>query len=154
MSIFGTSCFFVCFRYAARAARAEVIGLDLGRLCARHSYFALSRLTTGQAAVLADFAGRLQIVVNRLGAFDLAWARGLPVVWLKMAQGWRAPTFAKAAEEAGVLMRSADQYAMVHGRAPNAERLAVAGKCSRADLEHGVGILARLLASPPSDMAV
>ena len=51
-------------------------------------------------------------------------------------------------------MRSADQYAMGHGRAPNAVRLAVAGNCTRADLERGVGILARLLASPPNDMAV
>ena len=141
---------------------------EAGRLTAQHSYFALSRLTTAlcldlltsgqaaaiRAAVLADYSERLQIVVNRLGAFDLCWAPGLPFVWLRLAQGWRASTFAKAAEEAGVLMRSADQYAMVHGRAPNAVRLAVAGNCTRAELERGVAILARLLASPPSDMAV
>ena len=145
------------------------VGLgEAGRLAAQHSYFALSRLTTalchdlltsGEAAairalVMAEYSERLQIVVNRLGAFDLSWAPGLPFVWLKMPQGWRASTFAKAAEEAGVLMRSADQYAMVHGRAPNAVRLAVAGNCSRADLERGVGILVGLLASPPNDMAV
>ena len=141
---------------------------EAGRLTAQHSYFALSRLTSalcldllvsGRAAaireaVIAEYSERLQIVVNRLGAFDLGWAAGLPFVWLKMPQGWRASTFAKAAEEAGVLMRSADQYAMVHGRAPNAVRLAVAGNCTRSDLERGVDILARLLANPPSDMAV
>lgn len=141
---------------------------EAGRLTAQHSYFALSRLTSalcldllvsGRAAaireaVIAEYSERLQIVVNRLGAFDLGWAAGLPFVWLQMPQGWRASTFAKAAEEAGVLMRSADQYAMVHGRAPNAVRLAVAGNCTRSDLERGVDILARLLANPPSDMAV
>ena len=141
---------------------------DAGRMTAQHSYFALSRLTTtlcldllvsGTAdrireAVMAEYSERLQIVVNGLGAFDLSWAAGLPFVWLKMPQGWRASTFAQAAEEAGVLMRQADQYAMVHGRAPNAVRLAVAGNCSRGDLERGVETLARLLANPPSDMAV
>jgi DNA-binding transcriptional MocR family regulator len=141
---------------------------DAGRLTAQHSYFALSRLTTtlcldlltsGKAAdireaVMAEYSERLQIVVNGLGAFDLGWAPGLPFVWLKMPHGWRASTFAQAAEEAGVLMRQADQYAMIHGRAPNAVRLAVAGNCSRADLERGVDTLKRLLASPPSDMAV
>ena len=141
---------------------------EAGRLTAQHSYFALSRLTSalcldlftsGQAAlirdkVMAEYSERLQIVVNRLGAYDLWWSPGLPFVWLRMPQGWRASTFAKAAEDQGVLMRSADQYAMGHGRAPNAVRLAVAGNCSRAELERGVEILARLLAAPPSDMAV
>ena len=141
---------------------------EAGRLTAQHSYFALSRLvaslclelfTGGQAAdirdrVMAEYSERLQIVVNQLGAFDLCWAAGLPFVWLRLPQGWCASTFAQAAEEASVLMRSADQYAMVHGRAPNAVRLAVAGNCTRADLERGVGMLARLLANPPNDMAV
>ena len=104
--------------------------------------------------VMAEYAERQQIIVNRLGAFDLAWAPGLPFVWLRLQTGWRASSFAQQAEEAGVLMRPADQYAMVHGRAPNAVRMAVAGNATRADLASGVETLARLLASPPSDMAV
>ena len=141
---------------------------EMGRLTAQHSYFALSRVvgslcldlfTSGQAAqirdrVMAEYSDRLQIVVNRLGAFDLSWQAGLPFVWLRLPHGWRASTFATAAEEAGVLMRQADQYAMVHGRAPNAVRLAVACALPRAELQRGVDILAGLLARPPSDMAV
>ena len=141
---------------------------EAGRLTAQHSYFALSRVLTvlcldlfnsGQAAlirdrVMAEYSERLQIVVNRLGAFNLSWAPGLPFVWLQLPNGWRASTFAQHAEEAGVLMRSADQYAMVHGRAPNAVRMAVPGNISRAELERGIDSLARLLVRPPSDMAV
>ena len=141
---------------------------DAGRLTAQHSFFALSRVvgslcldlfTSGQAAqirdrVMAEYSDRLQIVVNRLGAFDLSWQAGLPFVWLRLPLGWRASTFATAAEEAGVLMRQADQYAMVHGRAPNAVRLAVACALPRGELQRGVDILAGLLARPPSDMAV
>ena len=141
---------------------------EAGRLTSQHSYFALSRMVTdlcldlfqsGQAAALRDkvmaaYSERLQIIVNRLGAFDLAWAPGLPFVWLRLQNGWRASTFAQAAEDAGVLMRSADQYAMVHGRAPNAVRMAVAGNVGLSDLESGLETLARLLARPPTDMAV
>lgn len=141
---------------------------DMGRLTSQHSYFALSRVVgalcldlfaSGQAAqirdrVMAEYSDRLQIVVNRLGAFDLSWQAGLPFVWLRLPHGWRASTFAQRAEEAGVLMRQADQYAMVHGRAPNAVRLAVACALPRAELQRGVDILAGLLARPPSDMAV
>lgn len=141
---------------------------EAGRLTSQHSYFALSRLVTdlcldlfqsGQAEdlrgkVMAAYAERLQIIVNQLGASDLAWAPGLPFVWLRLQNGWRASTFAQAAEEAGVLMRSADQYAMVHARAPNAVRMAVAGNVSLVDLESGLQTLAGLLARPPSDMAV
>ncbi len=141
---------------------------EMGRLMSQHSYFALSRvvsalcldlLTLGQAEriraeVTAEYSERLQIVVNRLGAFDLTWQPGLPFVWLRLPNGWRASTFAKAAEEAGVLMRQADQYAMVHGRAPNAVRLAIAGNCSRLDFQRGVEVLAQVLLRPPTDMAV
>ena len=141
---------------------------EAGRLAAQHSYFALSRLVTaacldlfasGEAAairerVMAELSERLLIVVNRLGAFDLSWSTGLPFVWLHMPQGWRASTFAHEAEEAGVLMRSADQYTMVHGRAPNAVRLAVPGSIARADLERGLDVLVRLLARPPTEMLV
>ena len=141
---------------------------EAGRLTSQHSYFALSRIVaglcldlfrTGQAADLRDrvaaaYSERLQIIVNQLGASDLAWAPGLPFVWLRLQKGWRASTFAQHAEEAGVLMRSADQYAMVHARAPNAVRMAVAGNVTLSDLDCSLQILAGLLARPPSDMAV
>lgn len=141
---------------------------EAGRQVAQQNFFALSRLTSamvlelftsGRAAemrvrVMAEYAARLQIMVNRLGAYELSWAPGLPFVWLAMPQGWRASSFAQAAEERGVLMRPADQYAMVTGRAPNAVRMAVAGAVSREDLDRGVQILAELLARPPSDIMV
>ena len=82
----------------------------------------------------------------------------MPAAWSAgpVPDAVRAEPFdgADVAGAEGVLMRSADQYAMGHGRAPNAVRLAVAGNCTRADLERGVGMLARLLANPPNDMAV
>jgi DNA-binding transcriptional MocR family regulator len=139
-----------------------------GRLAAQHRFFALSRPVTALATELfgsgaADeirtrvhlaYAERLQDVVNRLGAFDLSWQAGIPFAWLRLPQGWRAYAFTRMAEEQGVLLRSADQYAMVDGRAPNAVRLAIAANIPRQQFEAGIASLAYMLPRPPSDMAV
>ncbi len=141
---------------------------ESGRLASQHRYFALSRMVSalcldlfqsGAATairdqVMVDYSERLQIVANRLGRHDLCWQAGLPFVWLRLPNGWRASSFTRMAEDAGVLLRPADQYAMVHGRAPNAVRLAIAGDIARSELERGANALARLLVNPPTDMAV
>lgn len=139
-----------------------------GRLTAQHSFFGLARpvsdlclslLSSGTAeelrrAVQAGFADRLEGVVNVLGAYDLAWQQGLPFVWLRLPSGWRASIFARMAEAEGVLLRSADEFALIHGRAPNAVRLALPGNHSRAQIEDACQRLARLLDSPPSELSV
>jgi DNA-binding transcriptional MocR family regulator len=141
---------------------------EAGRLTAQHGFFALSRpvadlmlhlFRSGAAArirtrVQAEFAERLQILVNHLGAFDLAWQPGVPFVWLRLPQGWRASTFLRMAEAGGVLVRSADEYALVTGRAPNAIRIAVSGLVPRPAYEAAMQKLADLLARPPSDLSV
>ena len=101
-----------------------------------------------------EFNARLQIMVNRLGAYDLRWQPGLAFGWLHLPQGWRASTFERKAQDEGVLVRSADQYALNHGRAPNAVRLAVAGGIPRQQYESGLAALGQLLPRPPTDMAV
>ncbi len=139
-----------------------------GRLTAQHSFFGLARpvsdlctslLTSGIAqdlrlAVQAGFSDRLEGVVNVLGAYDLSWQPGLPFVWLKLPSGWRASMFAREAEAEGVLLRSADEFALIHGRAPNAVRLALPGNHSRGQIEDACRRLARLLESPPSELSV
>lgn len=141
---------------------------EAGRLTAQYGFFALSQpvhalcldlMRSGaaqdiRAKVQQDLGERLQLVVNHLGAFDLDWKPDMPFAWLRLPQGWRASSFTRMAEDEGVLVRSADQYALVHGRAPNAVRLAVVGNIPRPQLEAGASALARLLPRPPIDMAV
>lgn len=141
---------------------------EAGRLAAQHSYFGLPRpvteivqalMVSGEAArlralVQAVFDRRLELTLNALGSFDLHWQRGLAFVWLRMPQGWRASTFAREAEAAGVLIRSADQYAHADGRAPNAVRLALDGDLPEADFIAALDRLARLLRNPPGDLPV
>lgn len=141
---------------------------EAGRLTAQHGFFALSRpvvdlmlnlFRSGAAErirsrVQQEFAVRLQLLINHLGAHDLTWQAGLPYVWLRLPQGWRASTFLRTAEARGVLVRSADEYALVHGKAPNAIRIAIAGNAAIADYEAALRVLADLLARPPSDLLV
>lgn len=141
---------------------------EAGRLTAQHSFFALSRpvsdlcldlLESGVAdqlrrAVVAEFSVRLQQMVNALGAFDIRWQPGLPFIWVPLPTGWRGSTLARMAEAEGVLVRQADEYALIHGRAPHALRVAVAGAIPQARYLPALDTLARLLARPPSDMAV
>ncbi|MDQ2065470.1 PLP-dependent aminotransferase family protein [Xinfangfangia sp. CPCC 101601] len=140
---------------------------EAGRLAAQHASYALPRpvsemclrlFASGEAAAIkarvqAEFAERLQLMVNHLGTFDLSWQPGVPFVWLRMPMGWRASAFTRYAEAEGVLVRPADEYALIGGKAPNAVRLAVAGAIPRPEFEAGLETLARLLRNPPSDLA-
>lgn len=139
-----------------------------GRLTAQHSFFGVAKpvsdlcleiLTSGAADTLRRdvqhaFADRLQGVVNSLGAHDISWQPGLPFVWLRLPSGWRASTFAREAENEGVLVRSSDEFALMHGRAPNAVRMALPGNHSRAEIEGACARLANLLDRPPVDLSV
>ncbi|MFZ1469497.1 MAG: PLP-dependent aminotransferase family protein [Paracoccaceae bacterium] len=141
---------------------------DAGRLSAQHSFYALSRpvaelvhglLVSGAAAeirsrVQAVFAERLQMMVNLLGGYDLRWQAGVPFGWLMLPQGWRVSSFTRMAEAGGVLVRPADEYALVGGRAPNAVRLAVAGHLPRDEFEAALTVLVRLLGNPPGGLVV
>lgn len=141
---------------------------EAGRLTAQHGFFALARpvsdlvldlMQSGAAqelrrGVAAEFSVRLQRLVNGLGRFDVTWQPGLPFVWVRLPSGWRASTFARTAEAEGVLLRQADEYALIHGKAPHALRIAVAGAIPMPRYEAAVDKIASLLARPPSDMAV
>jgi DNA-binding transcriptional MocR family regulator len=138
------------------------------RLTAQHSFFALPipvadmvlrLLHSGQgarlrSAVQADADLRLEMAVKTLGAFDLRWQPGLRYVFLGMPSGWRSSTFVRMAETEGVLVRSADEYALVTGRAPNAVRLALTGAVSLDAFQAALTRLAALLSRPPADLMV
>ena len=138
---------------------------EAGRLTAQHSFFALPRpvndialhlFETGQAQeirrrVSEELAERIRIMVNGLGRFDLRWQPGLRFAFLRLPMGWRASTFTRMAEAEGVLVRSADEYALIHGRAPHAVRIALAGHISPDALGQAMDRLALLLSRPPYD---
>ncbi|MGB7269257.1 MAG: PLP-dependent aminotransferase family protein [Albidovulum sp.] len=141
---------------------------EAARLAAQHNYFSLPRLVTdvvlsllrsGEAhklrsKVQAVIERRLELTLNILGRHDLRWQRGLSFVWLPMPSGWRASTFIREAESLGVLVRSADEYALVDGRAPSAVRIALACGIPEAQFTDALARLAGLLDAPRGDLAV
>lgn len=138
---------------------------ETGRLTAQHAFFALPKpvadiclhlFESGDAREIRrkvgeDLSRRIRLTVNRLGRFDLAWQPGLRFAFLRLPLGWRASTFTRMAEGEGVLIRSADEYALIHGRAPHAVRLALAGHISEDRFAQGIDRLATLLSRPPYD---
>ena len=141
---------------------------EVGRLAAQHSYFGLPRpvtdivtrlIVSGEAARLRAAAQtvmtrRQELTVAALAGHDLAWQPGLTFLWLRLPTGWRASTFTRMAEAEGVLLRSADEYALVDGHAPNAVRIALAGGVSEERFGRALARLAHLLANPPGDLPV
>ncbi|MGB7243383.1 MAG: PLP-dependent aminotransferase family protein [Sulfitobacter sp.] len=99
-------------------------------------------------------AAYVEVTVNTLGGFDLTWDKDVPFVWLKLPAGWRAAAFCRAAEAQGVQIRSADEFALRDGRAPNAVRIAMNGHVTLQSFEAAMQRLARLLDNPPEQISV
>ncbi|CUH41471.1 aminotransferase-like domain-containing protein [Ruegeria atlantica] len=104
--------------------------------------------------VRARMGDYVRVTVNALGGFDLNWAPDVPFVWLNLPSGWRAAAFSRAAERKGIQLRSADEFALRDGRAPNAVRIAMNGHVSLERFEAAMQRLRALLDNPPEQISV
>lgn len=141
---------------------------DAARLAAQHNFFGLARPVTdivahlfenGEAQRLRDaaqgvMARRLEMALNALGGHEIAWQRGLSFIWLRLPSGWRASTFLREAEAAGVLIRSADEYALVDSHTPNSVRIALTGCAPEDRFAAALETLSRLLCKPPRELCM
>ena len=87
--------------------------------------------------------------VNVLGSYDLKWNEDVPFLWLQLPRGWRASHFCRAAEKQGIRLRSADDFALLDGRAPHAVRITVNGQIPLETFERAMYALEQLLNNPP-----
>jgi DNA-binding transcriptional MocR family regulator len=135
---------------------------------AEHSFFGLATPMIDLAAALLahptlpaimersrqGVEGYVKVAVNALGAFDLHWRRDVPFVWLNLPQGWRASAFCRAAEEAGVQVRTAEEFAGRDCQSPHAVRLAINGGVPLDRFEAAMERLRHLLDNPPDQISV
>ncbi|AUQ74479.1 PLP-dependent aminotransferase family protein [Phaeobacter piscinae] len=142
-------------------------GRDLRRM-AEYSYFGIAQPVAELTRILLsdprtrklvadvrrEMDNYIRIAVNTLGGFDLIWSRSVPFLWLKLPSGWRAAAFTRAAEAEGVQIRSADEFALRDGRAPNAVRIAVNGHVTPKQFEDAMLRLRALLDNPPEQISV
>ncbi len=111
-------------------------------------------IQSGQAGAIRDnvlkvIAARVELAVNLLGSWNIRCRRDLPFIWLKLPQGWRGSTFVRACDADGIRIKSADEYTLPDGQAPNAVRIALAPNVPEADLRAALQTMCDLLANPP-----
>jgi DNA-binding transcriptional MocR family regulator len=100
-------------------------------------------------AVERRVASQVKQAVNALGQWDLTWRKDVPFVWLKLPQGWRGSSFARACEQEGVRIKAADEFALPDGSAPNAVRLALNANIPAESYEGALARLSEMLSCPP-----
>jgi DNA-binding transcriptional MocR family regulator len=105
-------------------------------------------------AVRDRIARDVRAAVNVLGMYKLNWSEDVPFVWLELPLGWRSGEFLKAADAAGVLIKSADDFALRDGRSVHAIRIAVNGLVPHQTFVDALYVLRDLLAHPPQQISV
>ena len=135
---------------------------------ATFSSFSLSRILTDVYAGLssdpmfgqvldrarAQMNDRLRVAVNALGGHDILWREDTPFVWLTLPMGWRGAAFAQAAEQAGVLVKAADEFILRDGPSVHAVRIAINAQLGAKRYEDALATLRGLLDRPRGHITV
>jgi DNA-binding transcriptional MocR family regulator len=124
-----------------------------------YAFEAAQRLMAdGTAAVIAtrkreEAKERQRTAATLLAGFIVQADARAYHLWLTLPDHWRSEAFVAAAARQGVGLTPSSAFAVGHGHAPNAVRLALASP-SRAQLREALQRLARLLGSRPEDFDV
>ncbi len=87
--------------------------------------------------------------INILGGFDIRWRQNVPFVWVRLPDGWRPSNFALHCERNGVVIRSADEFALRETNPENAVRISLNANIPIKAYEDALRRIAKLLAEPP-----
>ena len=93
---------------------------------------------------------RLACAREILEGLDFKADPDYPLLWLPLPEPWRAGQFSAALRHAGVLVRTADHFAVGRSPAPHAIRISLNAPLSIDQLAVGLNRLKALLHSPPS----
>jgi DNA-binding transcriptional MocR family regulator len=108
---------------------------------------AIEKLIAAQRQVIAQ---RLEVARRLLAGMDFRSNAEYPLLWLPLPEPWRAGQFSAALRNAGVLVRTADHFAVGRSPAPHAIRISLNSAASIEQLERGLQIFLSVLNSPPS----
>ena len=112
-------------------------------------------IRSGQAVAMVDWKRREALARRRLYAHLLADypTESHPAsshVWLPLPRPWRGEDFVDQARRRGVGVTAAETFAAGRAAAPHAVRVCLGTPPSRDDVEHGLTVLAEMLAGPPT----
>ncbi len=105
------------------------------------------------AAQRAAIQERLAVALPLLQGLEFTSDPESPFIWLTLPEPWRAGPFAAALRQAGVLVRTADHFAVGRTAAPHAVRISLNAARSLAEIGAGVHTLERLLQDAPAALA-
>ena len=94
-------------------------------------------------------ARRLAIAMKVLGDRDIGSHPDSPNIWIHLPAPWRSEDFAQLAARRGVLVTTADNFAVGRTVAPHAVRVSLGGARDHESLERGLRHLADILAEGP-----
>lgn len=97
-----------------------------------------------------EIAARLDLAQTMLKGLEYRMVEHHPLIWLPLPDPWQTGQFAAALRQAGVIIRSANHFAVGRSAVPHAVRISLNASPSRAELTKGLDILRRLLDDPPS----
>lgn len=137
-----------------RSVQNASFGVALPMVAVAAKVLADPRFVDVSRALEVEIAERVKVAVNHLGRFQLSWRSDVPFLWLDLPSGWRVPSFLRAAEIEGVLLKGADDFTPREGRAIQAVRIAVNCWIPRKRFEEGVRKLAKILDTPEAAIAV
>ena len=93
---------------------------------------------------------RLEIARQVLDGLEFRANDDSPLVWLPLPEPWRAGQFAAALRQSGVLVRTAEHFAVGRSPAPHAIRISLNTPQTSEQVAMGLGILKSLIHHPPA----
>lgn len=93
---------------------------------------------------------RLEIARTALDGFEFKSDPEYPLLWMPLPDPWRAGQFAAALRHAGVLVRTADYFAVGRSAVPHALRISLNAAQNADQVGAGLNILKALIHHPPT----
>lgn len=107
----------------------------------------IENLISAQRTCIAE---RLILVHSLLQGLQYHYDVESALVWLPLPDPWRAGQFSSALRQAGVLVRTADHFAVGRSPAPHAVRISLNAAQTIAQIESGLKTIQSMLQSAPT----
>ena len=115
---------------------------------------ATSLITEGVAGRIVEWkrkeiAARQDIVLRVLGGLSMQTQPASPHAWVTLPEPWRTDAFVARARHRGILLNSAESFAVGHETDVEAVRIALGPPSTRAALEEGLSEIVRMVNRVP-----
>ena len=105
----------------------------------------IDSLITAQRDAVASRLHSALHILNTVPGLECRSDAESPLIWLPLPEPWRAGQFSATLRQAGVLVRTADHFAVGRSSAPHAVRISLNAARSVADVETGLAAIAAVL---------